>query len=306
MKKTATFLIISLSFSVTQSLGQTFFGQEEPGLSPEVFASAFISTKLKQRDIAVSPDETEIYYTIFRTGFDGNIYYVKLEDNEWSTPEIASFSGNNKDLEPTFSPDGSKLFFSSKRNSGNYDIWFVEREDDGTWSAPESVGSPVNTSANEFFPSVTNNGSLYYTAEYANGVGGEDIWRSQYLDGEYQSPEVLSGFCGTTDEFNAYVAPNESYIYFSSFGRADGFGGGDLYLSRKSGNDWGAATNLGSIVNSARLDYCPFVSGGILFFTSERGVNSSQESANPFDLGAVVNSLLTPGFGSSDIFWVKR
>lgn len=297
-----------MALLVNQAFSQAYLDQPLPGLSAEIFASNIISTSHKQRDITISPDGTEIYYTVLKSVFDGNIYFVKLVNGKWSLPKIAPFSGGKKDLEPAFSPDGLKLFFASKRNSGNYDIWYVERVLDGEWSDPISVGNPVNTSVNEFYPSIANSGTLYFTANYTNGVGGEDIWSSEYVNGEYQTPTLVSGVNGTTDEFNAYIDPNEQYIYFGSFGRPDGFGGGDIYISRKQGNDWGTAQNLGSQVNTPSLDYSPFVSPdrSYLFFTSEKSNGSVQHSNNPFDLNAVIGSILTPGSTGSNIYWIKR
>ena len=309
MKKTNKAILVTvLIFTVNQVYSQAYLNQATPSSSPEIFASGVISTSLQERDITISPDGTEIYYTIYKSGFDGNIHFVKLENGEWSLPKIAPFSGNKKDLEPAFAPDGNKLFFASKRNTNNYDIWYVKRENGGAWSDPISVGSPVNTNVNEFYPSVTNNGTLYYTAKYDNGIGGEDIWYSRLVDGEYQTPVPVSGVNGTTDEFNAFIDPNEKYIYFGSFGRADGFGGGDIYISRRQGNGWSTPENLGSQVNTSRLDYSPYVSpdGRYLFFTSQRGNNATQVSTNPFDLNAIISAKLSLGSAGSDIYWKTR
>ena len=309
MKKTFSFaLIICAIFSGGHISAQDYLGQETPGFSPQLFGSQIVSTRLKERDITISPDGTEIYYTTFTNGFDGNIFYVKLEDGKWSLPKIAPFSGNKEDLEPAFSPDGNKLFFASKRQTNNYDIWYVERQSGGEWSNPISVGSPINTSANEFYPSIASSGTLYFTASYSHGVGREDIWSSKLVNGVYQTPVPLSTVNNAeNDEYNAFIDPNEQYIYFCSFNRADDLGGGDIYLSRKQGSGWSVPEHLGGQVNSNKLDYSPFVSpdGRYLFFTSERG-STEQQSTNPFDIEAVAKALLSPGSSGSDIYWIKK
>ncbi len=297
-------LLLTTSFILH---GQEYLGQTTPSFTPEIFGIQIISTGMRERDITISPDGSEIYFTVFNAGFDGNIYFVKLENGVWSLPEIAPFSGNRKDLEPAFAPDGNRLFFSSKRDGADYDIYYVERTNGGPWSDPIDVGDNVNTSVNEFYPSITNDGTLYYTAAYDGGVGGEDIWRSRLVDNEYQSPSPVGVISTTADEFNAFIDPQERYIYFGSFGRSDGLGGGDIYFSRRQGNSWSTPENLGSPVNTNRLDYSPFVSpdGLYLFFTSERG-QSASGSNNPFDISAVVNKLLSPGPAGSDIYWKRR
>jgi hypothetical protein len=141
-----------------------------------------------------------------------------------------------------------------------------------------------------------------------NGAGGEDIWYSEYVDGAFQTPAPVPSVSSISDEFNAFIDPSEQYIYFGSFGRPDGNGGGDIYISRKQGGNWSTPQNLGSQVNSTSLDFSPFVSpdGKYLFFTSSRGNGSIQHSGNPFDLNTVISSILTPGASGSDIYWVKR
>ncbi|MDX1471089.1 MAG: hypothetical protein R3213_06300, partial [Flavobacteriaceae bacterium] len=74
-------------------------------------------------------------------------------------------------------------------------------------------------------------------------------------------------------EFNAFIAPDESFMIFSGYNRPDGFGGGDLYISfRKDNEQWSEPKNLGEGINSNKLDYCPFVdmNSKTLYFTSNR------------------------------------
>ena len=81
-------------------------------------------------------------------------------------------------------------------------------------------------------------------------------------------------------EFNAYVSPDEDLIVFTSYGRSDDLGSGDLYFSRKDSlGRWTNSKNLGKDVNSTALDYCPYldVETGIFYFTSERFPSETQE-----------------------------
>ena len=121
--------------------------------------------------MAVSPDGSMMFYTI-----QGNqhlysviVFRKRNKDLSWSQPEVAPFSGRYGDLEPAFAADGQKLFFSSNRPLANeteikdYDIWYVEKMTEG-WSEPKNVGATVNTAADEFYPSVSTRGKLYFTA----------------------------------------------------------------------------------------------------------------------------------------------
>lgn len=235
------------------------------------------------RDLAMNKDKTEAYFTVesYKKGYSF-IAYITKENGIWSSPKTASFSGKYKDLEPFLSPDELTLFFASNRknNTSNeikkdIDIWFVTRKSiKGKWSKPKNIGSTINTNKNEFFPSVTAKGDLFFTAEYKNTKGKEDIYVSRLVNGKYTTPTSLPNEVNSKKyEFNAFVAPDESYIIFTSYGRKDGYGGGDLYISRKDKNNkWLPAKNLGKKINSKKLEYCPFVdtTTNTLYFTSDK------------------------------------
>ncbi len=196
------------------------------------------------------------------------------EGGKWQQLEVAPFSGEFADLEPMFDPSGKKLFFSSKRprpdRAGeDWDIWVTTREKDG-WSEPENLGAPVNSTGNEFYPSIASNGNLYFTTQREGGVRAEDIYRAMHEDGKYLACVPLGqGVNSKLYEFNAFVTPDESAIIFSSQGREGEFGGGDLYISRRgSTGEFGPAELLPEGINSTSLDYCPFLWHGMLYFTS--------------------------------------
>lgn len=231
------------------------------------------------RDLSISSDEEELYFTAQSVKQDFSAIMVsKKEGNVWQKPEVTSFSGQFKDIEPFLSQDGLILYFASNRpvkgregEKTNYDIWKVERTSlSSSWSSPINLGSPVNTEADEFYPSVTANGNMYFTAALKNGIGKEDIFISEINDGVYASPTPLSETINSNGyEFNAFVNPDESFIIFTGYQREGGLGGGDLYISKKDeqGN-WKEAEHLD--INSKELDYCPFVQNDILYFTSNR------------------------------------
>jgi Tol biopolymer transport system component len=263
-------LVILVLFFVLHS---QVFAQKDATLLRDV------ASPHNERDMAISPDGSDMFYTWqgYQNTFSIILHRRKLANQKWSEPEVASFSGKYHDLEPAFSYDGKKLFFSSNRpvegdQPKDYDIWVIERVN-GSWSNPVNLGAPVNTSANEFYPSVSRSGNLYYTAEYANGIGKEDIFVSKFINGNYTPAVPLDTAVNSpTWEFNAFVSPDESFILFTSYGRKDDAGGGDLYISLKNAQgNWMPSQNLKAI-NSNRLDYCPFVSFDrkTLYFTSGR------------------------------------
>lgn len=255
--------------------------QQSSDVTPKLFLPGKVSTKYSERDMTISPDGKLAYFTLQTYQFERQvIMYMTRQDDEWSDPVVAPFSGLYKDIEPTFSPDGQRLYFSSKRplegteQKEDFDIWFIEKEGNDSWFEPQHIGNIINTEANEFYPSVVNDGSIYFTSSYDNSKGYEDIYYSKWNGSSFETPVSLDSMINSkVYEFNAHVAPDESYMFFTSYGRKEGAGGGDLYISFGDGKgNWSKALNLGNIVNSPGLDYCPSVSpdGQYFYFTSNK------------------------------------
>jgi len=273
----------------------------------ELFAGKYISTNLYERDIAISPKGDEIIFTLsdFRQS-KRCLVRIKKIGSRWSKKEILSFSGQYGDIEPCYSINGNELYFASDRplevNStrADYNIWVSKRINSG-WSEPEPLPPIVNSEKDEFFPSIAKNGNLYFTSVRENGIGSEDIFLSRFVDSEYTDPEPLDSTINTvTYEFNAYINPDEDLLIFSSYGRKDDLGGGDLYYSRKNKDgNWTTAVNMGPNINSDKLDYCPFldISRSNFYFTSERILSMDKRIENVSELAGFANDLLN-GMGN--------
>jgi hypothetical protein len=245
--------------------------------SPKVFGPGIISDGFSNRDMAISPDGKDLFYTLqWSYGIYSVILHAQKINGLWTKPETAWFSGKFNDLEPAYSPDGSRIFFTSNRpwtENGavkDYDIWWIQKKDSG-WAGPFHLDTLVNTPKDEFYPSLSRNGDLYFTRD--NGDAKDDIFFSAFRNGKYGSPVALPATVNSTGyDFNAFIDPDENYIIFSSYKRSDDLGGGDLYFSLRKNGSWQPAVHFDSTINSTALDYSPFVSADrkYFFFTSKR------------------------------------
>ncbi len=304
------FLVGSFSYSQSISI-KDYFKQALPGEIPEIFAPGVISNGFANRDFTISPAGDEIFFTIQQLNFVSVVVNSTKRNGNWSDPVVASFSGLYNDLEASFTFDGKRVFFSTNRpmspddSTNDYNIWYTEKKN-GLWSDPIPLDSVVNSNRDEFYPSIAKNGDLYFTTQIETGRGKEDIVICEFKDGHYLPPASLPEAINSKGfEFNAFVDPDEQYILFSSFGRSDDRGHGDLYLSIKKDSQWQPAVNLSNI-NSVSLDYCPFVTWDkkYLFFTSSRASYKS-----PFLKRQTIPDLKTglsnSGNGLDDIYWVR-
>jgi len=280
-------------------------------VTPTLFAEGTISTADMELNAAFTADGKTLFFTKRTPKYQfWAILVSTYKQGAWSTPEVAPFSGQYGDFDPFISPDGSKLFWSSRRlvegrQPGGFDIWMVERTANG-WGNPKTLGTPVNSDAPEYYPSVSSNGTLYFSSVRPGGAGQLDIYRSRLVDGKYTDPESLGDSVNSKfTDGDPYIAPDESYLIFVSYGRPEGSGDGDLYISRNVGGVWSKAQNLGPTINSSALDFCPIVSpnGKYLFFTSERGF-ADAPLARRLTYGELMKRIRNTGNGLGDIYQV--
>ncbi|HMB99632.1 MAG TPA: hypothetical protein VKN14_01205 [Flavobacteriaceae bacterium] len=254
--------------------------------SDKPFIPDIVSQFPNVRDVAISPDGNEIMFSAQSVmGNLSTIVSVSKKGTQWSKPKVASFSGKYFDLEPFFSSDGLKLYFVSTRpldqnstKTKDFDIWYVERKTTSdSWSEPKNLGSPINTEHGEFYPSIAENGNFYFTRDNPTLGRKDDLYVSKFIDGTYSVPKALPDTINSEGyEYNAFIAPDESYILFGSYNRKDGFGSGDMYISHNTENGWTEAKNLGNSINTNKMDYCPFVKDDILYFTSKKDATQTE------------------------------
>jgi len=297
-----------------------YLGQEPPGDEPVLFAPGIVSTGMYTRDLAMTPDGSEIYYGVLLGRFSA-ILETRRVDGVWTEPEVAPFSRDARffNLEPAISPDGKRFMFLSTRvgpdrepapgeirSWTNQDIWVMDRDGE-RWGQPYNLGPPVNTAGAEFFPSLTRDGTLYFTRGSDDGREST-IWRSRLVGDRYQEPEKLgSRVNSTASQFNAFIAPDESYLIVCTGGREDTRGATDYYVVFRTPDDrWSEPINLGNRVNTPQdAEFSPYVSpdGKYFFFMSPRPLPDTDIPPS-INRGFLERFRAGPGSGNPAIWWM--
>ena len=240
-----------------------YLGQKPPGDIPELFMPGIISNCDLHSSVYFSPDGNEVYFsklTQSELNRFWNIMVMKQENGRWTKPQVIC-----KGLTPFLSPEGKTLVFSTE----DWDLWKMERLSTG-WSDPLKLGPIINFSRRQDGPSLTRDGTLYFSTSFQDGKG---IVRSTLKDGRYTEPQALESTINSNyNEGFPFIAPDDSYIIFSSF-RPGSYGLGDLYISfKKSDGTWTEPVNMGHKINSDVKDRFPYVSpdGKYFFFNSNR------------------------------------
>jgi len=123
------------------------------------------------------------------------------------------------------------------------------------WSAPVNLGPVVDSAAQDIEVSISKDGLSLYIA--SNRSGTFDLWVSQRatVDDPWGAPQDLGPTINTPAREQApFLSLDGHRLYFFS-DRPGGFGGTDLYVSRRRDKrddfGWQPPENLGSNVNSS-------------------------------------------------------
>lgn len=259
-----------------------YLGQTLPGTTPVVFAPEYISNEDREAFLVSMPGGNELYYgTIWKEGNDAKtrIHTTKIVDGHWTNPVEASFNSDYLDGYFGIHPNGSRFYYQSGRpvdaseSVFEYNIWYMDRIGNG-WSEPQSMGRPINGQNHTSGPSVTMDGTMYYTVMAIGGL--QEIYRSKLVNGVYQAAERLPDQVNSTrQQFDSYIAPDESYLLFNAE-LEDTRGGIDLYVSFRDENDnWSDPINLGPTINTEDDDGSATITpdGRFIFFWLMNGDN---------------------------------
>jgi len=220
--------------------------------SPQIFQPGVVSGPANDGAPTFTPDGKTIFFTR-----SGATWSTILESHQtggrWSEPEIAPFSGEWPDQQPALAPDGSYLVFVSVRptspDSGQSapasgtpvraaHLWRVSRTSSG-WSEPTQLPETVNFCTRIFKPTIAADGSVYFMAMEKDKKFR--LFRSQYADGTYAKAEPLPFSDGVISDVDPEIAPDESFLLFSSDGRRTGDTSHEhLYIVFRKAGAWGA------------------------------------------------------------------
>jgi hypothetical protein len=165
----------------------------------------------------------------------------------------------------------------------------------------------VNTESQETSPSVTADGTLYFTSNRAGGKGAADIYRVKLIDGNHGAPENVGDAINTAGpELQVFVSPDEGVLIFGALGRPEGQGSVDLYLSRRVDGAWSKAVNLGNKINSRGAESAPRISSDrrYFFWTSTRGYGFEEQQVNRLTSKELSKKLQSAGNSLGDIYQI--
>lgn len=255
----------------------------------ELLGPGVISTGLQETTAAFSPDGRTLYF--MRSDFaetDDTILVSHRSGKSWSSPVVASFSGQWHDSEPAFAPDGKRLYFVSNRpvhageapiavdmggqHFAGTNLWYVERHSEGNWGEPRHVDGSLNDGAMLYNPSVAANGDIYFSAHRPDSGKLYQIYVVHPAGDGYSTPQRVELGDIAHNRMDPCIDPKGRFLLFAG-NEGDSLGSADIYIAlRQADGSWSKPEHLGGDVNTPSLENAPTLGHafGELYVSSNR------------------------------------
>jgi len=190
-----------------------------------------LNGKFNEGPAVFSSDFSTMYFT--RNNYESNkveknannvnvlkIYKAEFSEGLWNLKGDMYFnSGEFSVGHPAISKDESTFYFVSDMpwGYGGTDIYMVKYQGGNNWSQPVNLGPNVNTEGNEMFPFLLNDSTLYFSSNGLEGVGGLDIYETNFKNNAWSKPFNLGvPINSSQDDFSFILDTTSLRGYFTS------------------------------------------------------------------------------------------
>jgi len=178
-----------------------------------------------------------------------------------------TFNDEKSNFNPVISADGKTFAYMVSLKF--YDAVMLSRLVSGKWSPPVNITPELMSDGDMYISCLSSDGKLLFLSR--DDDFNSDLYSSSF-DGTTWAPcKKLNKNINTKYwESHGYISEDGERLVFAS-DRPGGYGGLDLYISKKAGGDWGPAVNLGPEINTPLNEDRPFLinNGKTLFFSSQ-------------------------------------
>lgn len=181
------------------------------------------------------------------------------------------FNDDKSNFSPVISGDGKLFAFMVTLKF--YDAVMFTKLVNGKWTSPVNITPDIQSDGDLDISSLSADGRTLFLSK--DDDFNSDIYFSKYNDIKWSAAVKLNKNINTKYwESHAFISEDNNLLVFAS-DRPGGYGGLDLYISRKEYGDWGVPVNMGPEVNTPFNDDRPFLinNGKTIYFSSQGQIN---------------------------------
>ena len=210
------------------------------------------------------------------------------------------FNDERSNFNPVISADGKTFAYMVSLKF--YDAVMVSRLSGSKWSPPVNITPELMSDGDMYISCLSSDGRTLLLSR--DDDFNSDLYSSTYDGTTWSACRKLNRNINTRYwESHGFMSEDGEKLVFAS-DRPGGYGGLDLYISKKINGDWGPAVNLGPEINTPLNEDRPFLinNGKTLFFSSQGHITiggydlfrsdlqTNNIWSNPMNLGYPLNT----------------
>ncbi|MTI41160.1 hypothetical protein E1140_16790 [Fulvivirga lutimaris] len=210
-------------------------GARVDSTSIESISDLINNSNVNEGSLTFSPDGKTMVFARGNSGkrkgtADVNLYMSVLRNGQWLEPRMLNINNPGYwDSSPAFSRDGRTLYFASNRPGGygGVDIYSARRNSRGRFFKVTNLGPEVNTTGNEMFPYISDDGHMYFSSDGHPGFGGLDLFVARRRNGQIEIENLAEPINSNADDFGMFLFKADRGFFTSN--RDGGEGDDDIY-----------------------------------------------------------------------------
>ncbi len=185
--------------------------------------------------VTFSPDGKTMVFAKGNSGkrkgtADVNLYITRNRNGVWTEPRMLNINNPGYwDSSPAFSRNGKTLYFASNRPGGygGTDIYSARQNARGRFFKVKNLGPEINTSGNEMFPYISDDGHMYFSSDGHPGFGALDLFVARRVNGQITLENLGEPVNSNADDFGIHLFKADRGFFTSN--REGGKGDDDIY-----------------------------------------------------------------------------
>jgi tetratricopeptide (TPR) repeat protein len=203
--------------------------------SQSIAVEGELNTETYDAVLSIFPSGNGMYVYKNTVSSTGDIYFSEYRPGtkEWSAAQKMPRPINTSYFEGSISmtADGTTVYFVSERpeGEGQGDIYVATKKGE-SWTSPKNLGAVVNTDLDEKFVFIHPNGkTLFFASNGHQTMGSYDIFKTEYVNGEWSVPINLGYPINTVNEESTFSLTKDNKTLMIAAEYEDSFGERDIY-----------------------------------------------------------------------------
>ena len=230
--------------------------------------TAYLTGNYDVFDQVINCDEFNLNITA-NTSLDklikkNNFAFHQKKDSVFFDPVLLSINSDKDEYFPSMPIDTTIMIYTYRNKDLKFqdEDFYISRNQNGIWSNPQKLGDNINSDYREGSLSVSLDGQdvFFASCHRPDSYGGCDLYYSTLINDTLwsQSYNLGSSVNSKYWESQPSISADGNFLFFTS-NRDGGYGGSDIWMSRKYNNAWLNPVNLGPFINTSSDEATPFL-----------------------------------------------